>query len=1742
MGLDELDLRTLSDLKRKRGAVKASLTRIRTFLNRFNIKEEAITLLEFRQEELPKISARFDEVQCQIELIDVDNVEEAEIERGNFEMEYYAIRSEMQESINAGRIHNTSAHNSSFSTTNQNQRTQLPPVPLPTFGGNIQDWFSFFDIFKAMVHDVDSYSSAQKFFYLRSCLRGPALDLVQSIPVSDVNYDVVIRRLTQRYENNSLVIQSHIRSILDCPIVEESKPGSLQKLYSTVCTNIAALKALKQPVEHWDAWLITIIARRLDKNTANGWQLHQKNTDLPKYEELDKFLASRCIVLENSEVPCLSTGNSYDKLEKMGNMVNSKKGSANTLKRSLVAAISKSARTCVCCSEYHRLYECRKFKELSVTDRLGLVRDKGLCFNCLSPFHTADICKSKYSCKECGRKHNFLLHFEKSIELQPNDIMTEEIVSPSTSKSLMSLPVNRVGSHVFLTTAVVIIKDYLGDNRECRAILDCGSQNNFISRKLARLLRLKTSKTLMSINGIGANQAQSTASVEINMSSNVKGFSVNITCHILPVIVNELPSVQSPREGWNIPNDLTPYLADPRFSESGPIDLLIGGGIFYELLEAKRIYLGAGTFSLQDSKLGWLVTGEMNTTCLVGMGSIGESLAVDWRALQENEDLCFGRNSKVNKKCKEEKETLEYFNQTTIRDKDGRFVVCLPRKLTVDELGSTLAMATSRFLSLERRLQSDRIKREEYIKFINEYIELGHMEEVIHEDTIPTPSYYLPHHAVMKSSSLTTKLRVVFDASAKSSTGLSLNDVLKCGPVVQEDVFGILTRFRKHQYVITSDVEKMFRQVMVTKKDWDLQRILWRSNPNELLRTYQLKTVTYGTAPASFLATQCLVMLAEEMHKKYPEAANSISHDFYIDDLMTGADTEERCSVLQKDIDTILCSAMLPLRKWCSNSQVILNSLNNPQNDPLYTLKIGDEDSVKSLGLEWRPIADKFNFTIITKSRNNKLTKRIILSDLNRIFDPLGFLAPVLIRGKIFLQQLWATKLDWDSKLSQEIENKWINFYNSLEQLKYCAIPRKVIPSIADEIEMHGFCDASEQAYGACIYVRSKDQDGNWHARLLCAKNRVAPLKGSTIPRLELNGALLLASLAHKVSESWSVSLRNFKLWTDSTVVLGWLNAQTTRLKTYVLNRVNQILELTQIGQWHHVRTDENPADVVSRGISGSMLLESQLWWHGPSWLCEKQGKSVPSSAFIENENLPEQRKIKLALVVSSQHIDIIDTNSDWHQLVRKTAWLSLFIDYLRNKKHIETPDYLTVTHLKKAEMIILRRVQAECFPKEIAALKGGKEVARDSKLKSLYPYIANGILLVGGRLQNANLRSNQKHPIILPAKHRLTRLIFESCHREMLHCGPQALLARVRQYYWPLLGRMTARTTVRKCFKCVRASPRFYAPLMGQLPKDRVQMSRPFSISGVDFTGPFIVRSGIRRIVGKKVWIAVFICFSTRAVHLELVEDMTSDAFLACLKRFISRRGRCSVMYSDNGTNFVGAQREMAAIIKKGGPMMAKEGIEWRFNPPAGPHFGGLWEAAVKSTKFHLKRVMGETKLTLAELNTLLCQIEACLNSRPITSLSSEPGEPEALTPAHFLIGGPLSLPPEPDRLVEAPCSLRRWKYVQFLVQSFWQRWYTEYLPQCQVRGKWFYKKRPLKIDDVVIIKEDNLPPTKWKLGRITQVHAGKDGIIRVVTLRTSSGTEIKRPTIKLCLLPTDNDITPVENVHFQRGEDVAA
>ncbi|XP_035455669.2 uncharacterized protein LOC118268519 isoform X2 [Spodoptera frugiperda] len=671
-------------------------------------------------------------------------------------------------------------------------------------------------------------------------------------------------------------------------------------------------------------------------------------------------------------------------------------------------------------------------------------------------------------------------------------------------------------------------------------------------------------------------------------------------------------------------------------------------------------------------------------------------------------------------------------------------------------------------------------------------------------------------------------------------------------------------------------------------------------------------------------------------------------------------------------------------------------------------------------------------------------------------------------------------------------------------------------------------CDASEKAYGACIYIRSVACDGRIHTHLLTSKSKVAPIKSTTIPRLELCGALLGTRLCTKVLESLTLKPDQCIFWCDSMIVLGWLSASPATLKPFVRHRVSEMREGFGDYTWRYVPTKDNPADLVSRGLSAELISQSSMWWSGPTFLQTESAlwPSMPNTDV--NIVLPEL--VKSHNNINSLHISnlnsnnlfliLINNSSNYSQLKRQLAYIFRFINRCR-RVHNHSPT-LTNSELDFSANFIIKTVQKEMFPEEYEMLSSGKDLPTKNRLKKLTPFIEAGIIRVGGRLDNSCYDYNVRHPIIICSKHHFTKLIFNTFHLRLFHAGPQLLLAAVRHEYWPLGGRNLAKSTVHKCVKCQRFSGKTVQPIMGNLPKERVQLEFPFLETGTDYAGPILLADrkgrGCRLI---KSYICVFVCLATRAVHLELVSDLTKHAFIAALNRFIARRGKPKTIFSDNGTTFIGTCNELADILKQDfSSVMANTGINFSFIPAYTPHFGGLWESAVKSVKHHLRRILGLAHLTYEEMSTCLIQVEAILNSRPLTPLSTDPSDLYPLTPAHFLIGRSLTSLPHPDLVHQNISSLKRFQRIEHLKQQFWNRFSNEYIFYLQQRTKWTDSDGVLEEGAMVVLKEQQTPPLMWPLGRIVRLIPGRDGISRVADVKTKRGI-VRRAYNTICPLP---------------------
>lgn len=1276
---------------------------------------------------------------------------------------------------------------------------------------------------------------------------------------------------------------------------------------------------------------------------------------------------------------------------------------------------------------------------------------------------------------------------------------------------------------MLLGTALVLLDDVHGLPRLLRGIIDTGSQINLITRSAAAMLKLTPSACTTTLQGLGSIRAVALGKIDTTLRSRLDStFTPAISATITDVIVGSLPNQaidKSIKQGFN-----TNELADPSFDTPGKIDVLLGVEIVGKILDYDGLHLSTEPAYALGTRLGKVILGAVparpskkttpSTSCLSTSDPLMEVLTKFWEA-EEPTKQTFSKP--------EDDLCEQIYRQTTTRTPEGRYVVALPFVNDSFSLQTNRNTTFSKFRSFERRTCRDEDLRTKFVDFMGEYRKLGHMVPASRK-----ADYVIPYHCVLRPSSTTTKLRTVFNASAPDIQGHTLNEQLLSGPKLQLDLPHILVNLRLFNIVVCADVRMMFRQILVRKQDRIFQHIFYRDAPTEPVQEFELTTVTYGMNCSPFLAQRTLLQLVEDEGETFPLAADALRNCTYVDDIVAGAESTEEAYDLMRQLNGLLAKGGFELRKWSSNKRDIVDSLEECMlENPL--LFSDDSTSVKILGMKWMPSQDHFEYQI--QPYSSSITKRNILSYVACMYDPLGLLTPVTFWIKHFIQMLWLAKADWDEELPPSLSSEWNKFADGLLALGELSIPRQ-IGSRSAKLRLLGFADASGKGYAACVYLHSTYQDGTISVHLLRAKSKVAPLTTSTIPRLELCGAWLLARLLATCLESLrGHNVLETRLHSDAKVILSWISTPPHKLKMFVANRVAKILEHSKPGDWFHVKTEDNPADVASRGCLPEDLIRHSLWWRGPDYYQTRREDWPERAPEEEVVDLPELKTDESATLVinTTNPVELpsfLTKFSSYRTSVRVTAYVLRFLNHCRGQRPPKT-EVLSAGELQKASDFCALQVQRAYFAEERQELEKGKI---PKKWKSLTPHIdPSSLVRVGGRLVNAHVSAGARHPILLPKKSHFTDLVCDYHHSLSCHAGPRATQASILQKFWILSMRTTIRQRYHRCFKCYRLKAKPLQPAMGALPLSRVGQCRPFSKVGLDFAGPFNTKLSTARKAGTtKSYLCVFVCMVVKAVHLEFVSELSTKAFLNAYDRFVARRGLPTDVYSDNGTNFVGADRHLCDTLahlraddKDIFGHLAAKGTNWHFNPPAAPNFGGLWEAAVKSAKTLLRRSLGDVSQTFEEYTTFFCKVEAVLNSRPLLDFSTEPTDAfSMLTPGHFLIGTALTSPPEPQLAENAtyPC---KWKRIRQQLQGFWRQWSKEYLHTLLQQHKWTTAGQTVEVGQIVFLYGTTTNPLEWPLARVISLQPGADGVTRVVTVKTANST-LTRPLNKLVPLPS--------------------
>ncbi|GFX20185.1 uncharacterized protein TNCV_1437451 [Trichonephila clavipes] len=678
-----------------------------------------------------------------------------------------------------------------------------------------------------------------------------------------------------------------------------------------------------------------------------------------------------------------------------------------------------------------------------------------------------------------------------------------------------------------LSTALILVKDKYSEWQTFRALLDSGSETCLISNECANKLRLKTERINTLISCLNDASMVVNRCVKVAISNQNKSFERELDMLEVKKFTDFIP-----QKALEINSDFSNFveLADSNFNVPGKIDLLLGANIFYELLKLERIKIKDSQLLLVNSVFSYIVTGNLDSInetkvhCgLIRDEYLNKTLEEFWKVEEVEEPIV---------KNKERLICEEHYANTHFRIKEGKYVVSMPLKKEPSCLDNSKDIALKRLGSLWNRLARDENYLNLYHEFLRDYERLGHMKEVTNE-TEPEVTYYATHHGIYRPEKSTTKLRVVFNCSSLTDNGISLNDFQYNGGVIQEDLYAQMLRFRTYTYAFTADIKMMHRTILINPKQRNLQRIVWCESEHESPKIYELSTVIYGTVSAPYLAQRTVTQLSMDEEANFPIAASVLRNNLYMDDVLCGAATLEEATVLRQQLKEILKSAGMELHKLCANHEKL-----SP--DPEQNYNFATLTETKILGVSWKPNLDCFLIKLKV-CLDSSYTKRDVLSTIAKIFYPVGLMAPVISKAKIFLQRLWRSKLEWNDLLPTEKYREWQQFLVSLENINNIEIPRRILVAFPEVIEIHGFADASEWCYGAAVYCKSKNLKSETLVRLITSKSRVAPIKSLTIPRLELCAAVLLAKLVKRVVAALQLETAELYLWSDSMIVLAWL-------------------------------------------------------------------------------------------------------------------------------------------------------------------------------------------------------------------------------------------------------------------------------------------------------------------------------------------------------------------------------------------------------------------------------------------------------------------------------------------------------------------------------------------------------------------------------------------------------------------------
>ena len=1681
----------------------------------------------------------------------------------------------------------------SFSS-NSGVKVKLPTLNIKKFSGEPSEYQSFIESFTEAIDKNNSIPLIQKMNYLLGFVTGEAESLLKGLRLSGDNYKKALELLKERFGNSQILKTVHMNRIIELESVcDISEVKELRKLYDSVETEIRNLESLSMKHNEYGPLLVPLLINKVP---------NELKLILSREKEFD---------LENI---LKSFKNELEAREKVSLTVTSKDNEKNSTAASLYAgsASKNTSRNCVFCNRSgHKEQNCSFIK--NVNERKRVLQIERRCFVCLKTGHSANNCKSNFKCFSCKGRHHVSICFKQKDKGDRNGRdhrnNKERESGKSEDKGNTKTDLNKgessntqkekeegenitcLATHscqVYLQTATSTITSQ-NASKEMRILFDLGSQLSYISPTAAKQLKLSSNETKnICIKTFGGHVESKTLDVfKVNVQTNEGPEEIKLCCNEIchPIRNDFVYDISSLPEFKNL------QIADKGLvcEKSLRVDLLIGADNFWKLVKNKTIRSSKGLVGT-ETKLGYIFSGPLNADTICSSTQATVTLSAHTLNCQtcdiDSTLRKFWEVEEVGRTENPKEIVLQEF-ESKIKFEQDRYEVQLPFIEKHEILKDNLYNSTRRMSSLLTKFKTNEQLLHDYDTIIKDQLQQG-IIEVAPDTSIEGQTYYMPHRPVLRMDRLTTKIRMVFDASS-SVDGPALNDCLHAGPSLTSSLFGTLLRFRAKKIGVIADLEKAFLQIRLNEKDRDYVRFLWIKNINDIdfenfynndLVTYRFCRVLFGVTSSPFLLN---ATLRHHVNKHENEMfRNTVLNSLHVDDLSTSFDSMQEAFDFYKNCKSHFALASLNLRKLQSNCANLEAKIKNCFVGDLETI---DQNLTKVLGIPWDKTNDSLVISlseILRKVNFENPTKRNVIQFASSIFDPLGLINPLVVKFKLLFQKLCTQNLQWDEPIPDDSLKIWKELITDLRESSEIRFNRAYDSNDgnATSHELHGFSDASQDAYGCCVYLKPTVDSGIATPSLVASKSRVAPLKKKTMPQLELLGAQLLSRLLKQVTSELQskIIIDTCYAWTDSSIVYCWLRNEKL-YKQFVQNRVNEIRENDTIKVWKLVDTLNNPSDDNSRGLLFSQLKNNDKWLHGPSFLsgpesswpdlkpgdkftekftentvsfysgscqftdlttdekitcltCDESINLIPITKFHvvrEYKGDMEREETEGVFSLNTQFDEpalqaIVEYKrfSSLTKLLRVMAMVIGFIRKLRDKVKKKKEERRKET----TDTIIETNNNNEIDDMVRAKLVLLRDVQKDfddkqfdQTKKSLNVFTdSNGILRCHGRIGNAPVPFDTKYPILLPRRHPFTLLVVRDSHVSVGHNKTKETLNHLRQSYWIPKGRSLVRTVINKCQLCkIFEGQKCRYPDAPILPKERLDQNFAFTNIGLDYAGPVHIRNTFGTDESTyKAWIALITCSTTRAVYLDIAQDYSSDALIQMLERFFNRYGASSTIVSDNGSNFTSNASKEFAKSRM---------IRWSYNIEAAPWQGGMFERMIQSTKRILKKSLRKEILTYNELLTLLKRIENILNNRPLTYVyDSEVGLPP-LTPNHLIYGRKIETT-NANTDYSDNADILTHDNLKRILAFFWEQWKVEYITSLRERDNVKAKRgidTTIKVGDVCLIEEPGSSRNNWKMGRVEET-IGKDNQIRAAIVKTIKGP-LRRPINKLVIIESNKD-----------------